>query len=263
MRPGIFLFFVLFIGLASCGGSPSNSEVVSPVEPVEKEEKEAYQVQIMFYNVENLFDTIDNPKTKDEEFTPDSDKKWGLERYQTKLDRLAQVVLSVDSMGPVAVLGLAEVENRAVLEDLIAHPSLANRRWGIVHEQSPDFRGIDVALIYDSAWYQPNGYDYVTVKLPNSDRTTRDILKVTGQLKGGEQMAFFVNHWPSRYGGQEASEPGRIAAAKVLRKEVSAYDKRNPDGNFVAMGDFNDYPTNKSVQEILGAGWGMSSLIKI
>ncbi len=254
MQTSVYSLIGLLILLVSCEVPVSRSETTNPV--VQAQQESDYQVQIMFYNVENLFDTIDNPSTRDEEFTPDSKKKWGTERYQTKLDRLVQVIQSIDSAGDVAAIGLAEVENGDVLVDLVNHPQMLHGKWGIIHQQSPDFRGIDVALLFDSAYYTPGDAEFIQVALPDPKRTTREILKVTGSLKGGTEMSFYVNHWPSRYGGQEASEPGRIAAAKRLKKSVARTQKKNPDGHILIMGDFNDYPNNQSMSEELGAGWG-------
>lgn len=207
---------------------------------------------VVFYNVENLFDTINNPQKNDDDFTPEGKYGWNTERYFAKLDRLAEAIAGSGDELP-AVVGLCEVENEAVLNDLISRTPLKKGKYEVIHFESLDERGIDVALLYRSRMFSPERIETLFVNLGHGVRPTREILYVNGILKGGSLLHIFVNHWPSRYGGQEASEPKRIAAAEVLRNAVDAIISEDQNASVLIMGDFNDYPENKSVREVLSA----------
>lgn len=212
--------------------------------------------RIGFYNVENLFDTVDDPNTPDEEFLPGSKKNWTLERYQTKLDHLARVV---EGMGYPSLLGLAEVENETVLKDFCNKTSLKSQDYGIVHFDSPDFRGIDVALIYKKSVFKVTFSDKVRIQFPTGmisdipNYTTRDLLVVEGKFQGKEKLHIIVAHLPSRSGGQQETEPRRIYVASQIDKVVKAIFNKDPDANVIVMGDMNDEPTNPSISQSLGA----------
>ena len=208
---------------------------------------------VLSYNVENLFDTFDDPKVPDEEFLPDSEKKWTHERYQKKLDDLAKVISEVNPLETPEIIGLVEVENQSVLEDLIRTNALKDRQYAIIHEESPDYRGIDVALIYRKDAFTEIMHETLPVVFPeDSAFKTRDILHVVGMIRN-KSVHVFVNHWPSRIGGDEKTEPKRILAASVLKKRVNLMLTIDPKANIIIMGDMNDEPANKSLQEILGA----------
>ena len=219
----------------------------------QEEESIFKPARVIFYNTENLFDTINSPDTDDEEFLPQSKLQWNSEKYQTKLTHIAQVISSLcDTIEPL-VIGLAEVENSKVLEDLIAQPALTKYNLKIVHHDSPDERGIDVALLYDSRLFSVKSSEPLAVRFdfePN-DRT-RDVLYVNGML-GKQEVHVFVNHWPSRREGMAKSSPKREAAAQVVRQKVDAILADNPNAKIIIMGDFNDSPTDKSVKQILQA----------
>ncbi|HFC00342.1 MAG TPA: hypothetical protein ENJ53_06010 [Phaeodactylibacter sp.] len=209
-------------------------------------------IRIGFYNVENLFDTIDIANKADEEFTPISKKKWNTQRYFKKLNDLAKVV---EAMNYPAILGMCEVENKTVLEDFVSKTVLKNKNYGIVHHESPDFRGIDVALIYQKNIFKVTDSEAITIHFPKSvigedHYTTRDILHVTGILGGKEVVHIFVNHFPSRRGGLQASEPKRLYVAQQLKKRVDEIFA-NPNAKVIIMGDFNDEPANKSITNVL------------
>jgi len=210
--------------------------------------------RIVFYNVENLFDTSDNPTTKDEEFTPTGAKNWTKDRYNKKLSAIAKVLTSINSEDYPELIGLCEVENKHVLTDLITKTKLNKYKYGIVHEESPDFRGIDVALLYrkDEFTYLSHKKYEVDISF-HDNRTTRDILHVTGKAKNNEVIHVFVNHWSSRRGGVEKTESKRVAAANVLRGKVDSLFKGNPNHKIVIIGDFNDEPMNNSILDILSA----------
>jgi len=206
---------------------------------------------IAFYNVENLYDTINDPMVDDEEFLPQGKNKWTGERYEKKLRNLARVLDSLCS-GP-SLLGLSEVENEQVLKDLVAHPLLKGKKYGIVHRNSPDKRGIDVALIYRKEAFAPESVASLRVVLPgDSGYPTRDILLVSGKLHG-HLIHVLVNHWPSRRGGEQESAGKRMAAAGVARKAVDSLFKKFADAQVVLIGDFNDQPSDASLLQGLRA----------
>lgn len=209
-----------------------------------------------FYNVENLFDTINQENVNDEEFTPLGANKWNGEKYRIKIRNLAEVISQIgDEMvkgGPI-IMGLCEIENRSVLEDLINEPLLKPMDYGIVHYDSWERRGVDVALIYQKAHFKvTNSY---TVRLHNQKDTnfrTRDQLVVSG-LFDGEPMHFIINHWPSRRGGEKRSEHLRVKAAMLCRSIADSIMAKDPNAKIVIMGDLNDDPNNKSVLKYLKA----------
>ncbi len=209
---------------------------------------------IMSYNVENLFDTIDTPVFDDTEFTPASKKQWNTEKYNKKLTDLSKVISAVGKENLPDIIGLIEVENRKVLEDLVNTPSLKAGGYGIVHEESPDGRGIDVALIYRKDRFAYEGHVKLPVAFPfDSTETTRDILYVFGKAPDGMDIHFFVNHWSSRIGGERETEPKRMYCAVTLRRSVDLLLSRDSRARIVIMGDFNDEPTNRSLMSVLQA----------
>lgn len=212
----------------------------------------ASELMVAFYNVENLFDTKDQADKIDEDFTPEGKYKWNETKYKVKQENLSRVIQSMGENGP-AILGLAEVENRAVLEDLVQMPKLASRSYRIVHEESPDMRGIDVALLYDPTAFtyeSHEAYEIYFAKEP--EYTSRKVLMVKGKVNK-ETIYLFVNHWPSRYGGPEVSEPRRMTVATKVREVLDQILAEEPQAHFLLMGDFNDDPFNKSLVKGLRA----------
>ena len=208
---------------------------------------------LMSYNVENLFDTIDDPNKVDEDFTPNGKLQWNSAKYYEHLNHTVDAITNKGTNFP-AIVGLIEVENGVVLNDLVNTSYLKGKSYQVVWYEGPDERGIDVALIYDSKRVSIVGSRPIPVVLESvSDPNTRDILKVSVKV-GSEDYHLFVNHWPSRRGGQDESEMHRIRAAGVLRKEVDQILSVNAKANIICMGDFNDFPSNKSVHDVLQAG---------
>ena len=237
---------------------------------------------VAFYNFENLFDTINDPNTYDEEWTPIGMQRWTFDKYQKKLTNLAKVLSEIGSAeNPDAptFIGGCEIENRNVLEDLVKQPKLMEKNYGIIHFDSPDKRGIDVALLYQKKHFQPTSYTSIPlyiykkgsevkeiVKLESEEKTddllqmssknyrvyTRDQLLVTGFLDG-EEMSIIVNHWPSRSGGEKKSSPFREAAGALNKKILDSLQLINPNAKVITLGDLNDGPYNKSVKVALGA----------
>lgn len=206
----------------------------------------------MFYNVENLYDTQDDPKINDDEFTPTGKVPWTEERLQTKIEHLGQVISDITSPGMPDIIGFAEIENKPVLEMLVSTATLRKTKYGIVHYDSPDERGIDVAMLYNPATFKVISSEPLQVILPGGDRT-RDILYVKGKLNSGEMLNIFINHWPSRREGTELSEPKRMAAAIVLRTKLDAIQKLEKSPNILILGDFNDEPSNNSITQVIKA----------
>lgn len=208
----------------------------------------------MFYNVENLFDTIDDPKTKDNEFLPTAEKQWNTQKYNRKLNNLSMVIQNVKRMGLPDIVGLAEVENKTVLNDLLNYRNMLSGRYKIVHEDSKYNRGVDVALFYNPKTFKYVSHETTEIEFPfDKTRTTRAILYVKGKLENDEELHVFVNHWPSRWGGVEQSEPKRVHVATVLRKLIDELKGEKPGAKILVLGDFNDAPTNKSLSETLGS----------
>lgn len=221
--------------------------------------QEQYRVGcVAFYNFENLFDTEDDPDIRDEEFTPEGDNRWTEERYRAKLDKLAEVVASIGTeLTPdgAAILGTAEIENRRVLADFVRHPGIRDRDYHIVHYDSPDRRGIDVALLYQPKYFQVTASRAIPVNLKDDSGEpvhTRDILFVSGEFDG-EPLHLFVNHWPSRRGGARATEAYRNAAALLCKTVSDSLVAADPNAKIIVMGDLNDDPVNASVRQVLQA----------
>ncbi|KOH43057.1 endonuclease/exonuclease/phosphatase family protein [Sunxiuqinia dokdonensis] len=211
-------------------------------------------IHILFYNVENLFDTQDDPASLDEEFLPDGDRRWNDFRFYQKLKQLSKVILSSAGFEPPEIIGLCEVENRFVLEKLLDATPLKGQAYAIVHKDSPDERGIDVALLYRTDRLVPLSYQYIPVLNERSEvESTREILHATFLLPGEDTLHVFFNHWPSRYGGQTESEPKRMQAARALKKAISEVRADYPSAKIVIMGDLNDQPQNRSLTEGLEA----------
>lgn len=229
--------------------------------------QQAVVAPVAFYNLENLFDIYDDPNINDEEFTPSGRKKWTEDKYNEKLSNLARVISELATeITPdgAAVIGVCEIENRKVLEDLVKQPAIAHRNYKIVHFDSQDRRGIDVAFLYQEKYFKPEGAQPYPVDMKDDNGNvmfTRDILHVYGKLDG-HHMNFLINHWPSRRGGQKASAPRRNDSAKKNKEISDSLLMNNPAGGIVVMGDFNDDPDNESMAKYLGAQSDKSKALK-
>lgn len=209
---------------------------------------------VVFYNVENLFDTLNDPACQDEEFLPGSANRWDSRKYAQKIDHISRVLYHTDSVALPALIGLAEVENRQVLEDLIATGQLKKGQYRIAHANSHDPRGIDVALLYKPSVFSLITQYKIRMHDPElDDARTRECLYVCGILGGTDTLHLVVNHWKSRSGGTEKTEPLRLAYARVIRKFADSIRSTRPNAAIILMGDFNDMPENNSLKNVLGA----------
>ena len=220
-----------------------------------------------FYNLENLFDTIVDPDTNkilQEDFTPNGPKQFTAERYQQKLENLAKVIADMGGKsapdGP-AVLGVCEIENREVLEDLVKMPAIKDRDYKIVHYHSPDRRGIDVGFLYQEKYFTlDTSYSYELADPENPNFKTRDQLLVEGTI-GGEKFHFMVAHWPSIRGCQKRSAPKRAMAAALGKQVMDSIREVNPDAKIIYMGDLNDDPMSPSMKKTMGTVGKISKVV--
>lgn len=230
------LFFIFFIGKAQSSDS----------------------LVFAFYNVENLFDTLHEYDKEDYEYLPNGLKNWNTEKYQNKLLNLSRVINAMNHWQGPDIIGLCEVENRNVLNDLITTKGLGNKGYKIIHRDSPDNRGIDVCALYKPERFELLDYEYISVKIPESNRPTREVLYIKGKVFKNDTVHVFYNHWPSRYGGEAKSEPNRIFVAKLLHAKVDSILLKNKEALVYISGDFNDGTENQSIQELIS-----DSLLKV
>lgn len=207
----------------------------------------------MSWNVENLFDTHHDTLKNDNEFLPDAIRHWNYTKYKKKLADIARVITAIGEWNPPALVGLCEVENDSVLRDLTQRSPLKELNYRYVMTNSPDLRGIDVALLYQRDLFKLISFHSIPIPSFKQHRPTRDLLHVSGLLLTGDTLDVIVCHLPSRSGGAKESEPYRLHAARILRTEADSLLSIRLHPQLIIMGDFNDYPTNKSVKEILEA----------
>jgi predicted extracellular nuclease len=239
------VFFVTGISLFGC--SSSGNIIAKPQTP---------GFAMAFYNVENLFDTIDEPSKQDEDFMPQGKNAWSAMRYRTKIDHLVQVICAIDSQQTLALVGLAEIENRRVLDDLARALNKKGLQFEILHFESPDRRGIDVAALYRADKLVLTKSRPIPVRDADDPHfLTRDILYAQFTDKQKRIWHIYVNHWPSRYGGEEKSAPKRLMASAALKSHITDSVLSADTSAMVAiMGDFNDYPDNESILNLLHIG---------
>lgn len=212
---------------------------------------------IAFYNVENLFDTLDNPSTYDDSRTPYGKDNWTSKIYWKKVENMSKVISEIgydETNALPTIVGLCEVENKDVIVDLVNTEKLKKGNYGIVHYDSPDERGIDVALIYKKNLFKPLNTNSTFLDIYDEERNrqdyTRDQLVVEGYLEN-EKIYLIVNHWPSRSGGELRSRPFRNKAAELNRRIIDSIQSINKKAKIITMGDFNDDPINESIKKIL------------
>jgi predicted extracellular nuclease len=208
------------------------------------------EFRVMFYNVENLFDTEDDPRTNDNEFLPESKRHWTPYRYYAHLRQTAQVINAAGEWGTPALVGLCEVENDSVLIHLLNRTPLREQRYRYCKTEGNDTRGINNALLYQRDKFKYIGHRSERIAFTRRTQRSRDILHVWGEVITGDTLDVFVCHFPSRSGGQKESEQGRLDAAKFLRKKCDSLYLVRRKTNILVMGDFNDMPQDKSIKII-------------
>jgi len=248
-----FLLFAIFV---SCN---SEKQVVDEkLNP----EFSVNPYRIMFYNTENLFDPADDPNKADEEFTPEGSRNWSEARFKQKLSNIYKVIVAIGEWDLPDLVGLSEVENRNCLESLLNYTPLYKSDYKIIHYESPDARGIDVALLYRTSSFTPISHRPIRITWPKEigSGTTRDILYTWGVTNEGDTLHVFVNHWPSRWGGQMETEDKRMFVAKLLKNTTDSIFDIHPNAKIVIMGDLNDYPTDRSLVESLKANTSFDNI---
>ena len=202
---------------------------------------------IVFWNVENFFDTFYDEGKEDGSFTPMGAMRWSKKRFIAKRNAIAKTIIGAGKGNLPVIVGFAEVEKRYVISNLISETPLSQAGYSIIHRDSPDRRGIDVALIYRKALFVPLETEFIRVPLPDTTATTRDILYTKGILANRDTIHIFVNHWPSKFGGATISEPRRRAASIILKHKCDSILNTNAKSQVVAMGDFNDTPNASTI----------------
>lgn len=219
-----------------------------------QEGRDTLTFRIVSYNVENLFDFRHDTLKNDYEFLPDATRHWNYSKYRKKLDNIARVIIATGGWTPPALVALCEVENDSVMRDLTRYSALREADYRYVMTQSPDERGIDVALLYQRNLFKLLSYQSLPVDKPRKNsRPTRDILHVSGLLLNRDTLDVLVAHFPSRSGGARESEPYRLLAARKVKHAIDSLYTIRQHPQIVLLGDFNDYPENKSVKEVLEA----------
>jgi len=237
MESRFFLIFLIFINFINFSFSQQNQGESS----------------VLFYNVENLFDVKDDPKTDDDNFTPGGEMHWTNTRLNEKLLKISKVILNASGWNVPDLMVLVEIENRYVLERLIDQPLLKSYPYKIIHKESPDHRGIDVGFIYNSEHFFPLEYKYLPLEENNILLNTREVLYVAGILNGTDTIHIFGNHWPSRYSGLLETKSMRKAAAAILRNKVDELNDKYILPKIIIVGDFNDNPEDETMSVILRA----------
>ncbi|MCX6306672.1 MAG: endonuclease [Bacteroidetes bacterium] len=211
-------------------------------------------VRVVFWNVENLYDPYDDTTKLDDEFTSAGSRHWNWTKFRTKMNHVAKTLLAIGEWAPPAVVGLCEVENPYVLNKLIYDTPLKPWKYKFIHHESPDLRGVDVAMLYRPAVFKIVSSQSTMIRFPfDTLAQTREILLVHGILFNHDTIRIVINHWPSRRGGYLGSQPRRNYVASVVRRLVDSVLQRAPTANILLMGDFNDEPENESLLEVLMA----------
>ncbi|HEY4652721.1 MAG TPA: hypothetical protein VIG72_14985 [Pontibacter sp.] len=203
-----------------------------------------------FYNLEKLYDAKANARNMD--YTPDGVMQWNSIRYEQKLKNLAEAIVTIGGKNGPAILGVTEAESKKVLEDLVHTPPLKKKKFAIIHFESEDPLGLDVAMLYNPKLFKPSYQKVIRVEYPQRNFKGKDILQVKGEL-AGEYVTVYVNHWPVNYGNERQGQRNRRAAAARLRKQIDADLKENPAANILVLGDFDEEPKSAILQQVLKA----------
>jgi predicted extracellular nuclease len=245
----ITIITVVLLFLQTCEQARNNAPSTSTEQAASNSAKKG-KARVAFYNVENLYDTLDDTDRDDNQFLPTGEMQWTKERYDKKLKNIAKVLQGIGDGKSPDLVGLCEIENKLVLTDLV---KTLGGGLEIAHFDSPDERGVDVALLYNPKIFNLSESKNLQVTFANDPKDrTRDILYVKGKINN-DDLHLFVNHWPSRREGEEKSEPKRMTAAQIARTKIDEIYAQNPAAKILLMGDFNDEPDNKSMAGTLQA----------
>lgn len=215
-------------------------------------EKQCFK--IISYNVENYFDCVDDTLTNDAEYVAGGIRGWNYDKYLRKQANISKVIVAIGGWEAPAIIGLCEIESEKCIRDLTRYSGLKQLKYKYLHHESPDARGVDVALLYRSSYFKPFHDEAIGIHYPDAPQSkTRDLLFASGVIPTGDTLHCFVCHFPSRLGGELESEDRRIFVASVLRLKIDSLFAKNSRSNIVIMGDFNDYPTNVSMLKTLKA----------
>ncbi len=213
-----------------------------------------YGLRIMFYNLENFFDTHNDSITLDDDYTTFGLKHWGGEKYNAKLNNIYKVIASVGGWEPPEIIGVCEIENKWVVSEIAIGTPLRKFNYKYIHYDSPDPRGIDVALLYRPDKFTPIFHQPLRIIFPfDTTARTRDILYVKGLTTTKDTLHIFVNHFPSKFGGAMITIPKRNYVAGFLRNKIDSLLLINPNADIIVMGDFNDEPTDECMTKYLKA----------
>lgn len=219
---------------------------------IESPAQEPQSYSVLFYNTENLFDWKNDSTANDDEFTTDGERRWTYNRFQKKVSNISKALIAASGWDIPVVIGLCEIENRYVLDQLVSQTLFKSYSFRIIHKDSPDPRGIDVAMLYNSGVFHPVRYEYFP--LLNEDgsvRRTREMLYVEGTLGQSDTLYFFINHWPSRFSGLLETKEWRNKAAGLLKQKTDSLFSKNIASKIIIMGDFNDQPGDESIKSFL------------
>jgi hypothetical protein len=253
---------ILFFSVPPSSFFPDNFSTLSLGSPCTEKRAKTFSipdtsqiVRVVFYNTENLYDPYNDSTKNDDDFTSTGSKHWNYSRFSTKLAHLAKMLMAIGGQHLPAMVGLCEIENRFVLNKLVHESPLKKFSYRIIQYDSPDMRGIDVALIYRPAEFRPLASRPVRIRFQaDTNLRTRDILYVKGILFMKDTLHLFINHWPSKLGGSAESEKRRRVVAETLRKCVDSVFEKYPAAKILVMGDFNEEPDQPGIREILHAG---------
>jgi len=253
-----FLLFLLFsFVIFSC---TAQNKIQEKVNKLDFNDDHGY-LRIVSYNLENYFDPFNDSLTNDDDFTPEGAYHWTWAKYKDKQTKIYKVLSAIGGWELPDIVGLYEVENDFVLNDLIKSTPLKWKTYKIVHKESPDPRGIDVAMLYRSDKFKLISKEFIRIVFPfDTAKRTRDIIYAKGETKNHDTLNIFVNHWPSRLGGQAESELNRQTVAKTLKTKLDSIFASNPFSNVIVMGDFNDEPDNISITDVLKARHDFDSI---
>ncbi len=251
------LILLIIIAFCSCKLQNKNQK---HIETLDFNDNRGY-LRIVSYNLENYYDPFNDSLTNDDDFTPEGNHFWTWDKYKDKQKKIYKVLSAIGGWELPEIVGLYEVENEFVLKDLLKNTPLKFRNYEIVHKESPDARGIDVAMLYRSDKFKLISKQFIPIVFPfDTAKKTRDILYARGYTKDNDTLNIFVNHWPSRFGGRSESEMNRQIAAQTLRNKVDSIFRSNSLSNVIIIGDFNDEPEDVSVTDVLKAGHNFDSL---